>query len=114
MLLCGLFFRLRLHGIPVVDGSLAYRRQAGAADPHLAGERHRDAMLLQHLGDGFVPGTGQRSPVEARVMVKVPSAADAAVGAGGWNASLCNCASSHPAARAVSRTRAINPGGPQK
>ena len=46
MLLCGLFFRLRLHGIPVVDGSLAYRRQAGAADPHLAGERHRDAMLL--------------------------------------------------------------------
>lgn len=60
------------------------------------------------------PGTGQRSPVEARVMVKVPSAADAAVGAGGWNASLCNCASSHPTARAVSRTRAINPGGPQK
>ncbi|SLY75001.1 Uncharacterised protein [Klebsiella pneumoniae] len=50
-------------------------------------------------------------------MVKVPSAADAAdaaVGAGGWNASLCNCASSHPTARAVSRTRAINPGGPQK
>lgn len=40
-------------------------------------------------------------------MVKVPSAADAdaaAVGAGGWNASLCNCASSHPTARAVSRT----------
>lgn len=46
MLLCGLFFRLRLHGIPVVDGSLPHRRQAGAADPHLAGERHRDAMLL--------------------------------------------------------------------
>ena len=48
MLFCGLFFRLRLHGIPVVDGSLAYRRQAGAADPHLAGERHLNAMLLQH------------------------------------------------------------------
>ncbi len=60
------------------------------------------------------PGTGQRSPVEARVMVKVPSAADAAVGAGGWNPSLCNCSSPHPAARAVSRTRAINPAGPQK
>lgn len=55
MLLRGLFFRLRLHGIPVVDRSLPHRRQAGAADPHLAGERHLNAMLLQHPGDGFVP-----------------------------------------------------------
>lgn len=61
-------------------------------------------MLLQHPGDGFVPGTGQRSPVEARVMVKVPSSADAAVGTVGWNASLCSCVSAQPAASAVSRT----------
>ncbi len=114
MLLCGLFFRLRLHGIPVVDGSLPHRRQAGAADPHLAGERPATPCSCSTWAMVLFPGTGQRSPVEARVMVKVPSAADAAVGAGGWNASLCNYASSHPAARAVSRTRAINPGGPQK
>ena len=50
------------------------------------------------------PGTGQRSPGEARVMVKVPSSADAAVGTVGWNASLCSCVSAQPAASAVSRT----------
>ena len=86
MLLCGLFFRLRLHGIPVVDGSLAYRRQAGAANPISQESGTATPCSCSTWAMVLSPGTGQRSPVEARVMVKVPSAADAAdaaVGAGG-------------------------------
>lgn len=30
------------------------RGQAGATHPHFAGERHGNAMFLQHLGNGFI------------------------------------------------------------
>ena len=40
----------------MVDNPLDNRRQAGAANPHLAGERDGDAVFLEHLGDSFMRG----------------------------------------------------------
>ena len=56
LLRAGGFLRLRLYGVAMIDNPFDNRRQAGAANPHLAGERDGDAVFLEHLGDGFMRG----------------------------------------------------------